>query len=122
MLAPTGTTAALLNGSTYHKALGIHWKNDVGQDFSRSESAVLNEARSQLQGVEYVFIDEVSMIACHELYSISARLAQITSMHDAPFGGMNVILAGDFAQLPPVFGSSLYDGNIEKYVNARMSV
>jgi ATP-dependent DNA helicase PIF1 len=122
VLAPTGTAAALLNGSTYHKALGIHRKNDVGQDFSRSESAVLNEVRARLRGVEYIFIDEVSMIACHELYSISARLAQITGMHDAPFGGMNIILAGDFAQLSPVFGSSLYDGHVEKYVNARMSV
>jgi hypothetical protein len=122
VLAPTGTAAALLNGSTYHKALGIHRKSDVGQDFSRSESAILNEVRSRLQGVEYVFIDEVSMIACHELYSISARLAQITSMHDAPFGGMNIILAGDFAQLSPVFGSPLYDGTVERYVNSRMSV
>ena len=54
VLAPTDTAAALLNCSTYHKALGIHRKNDIEQDFSRSESAVLNEARSQLQGVEYV--------------------------------------------------------------------
>jgi hypothetical protein len=122
VLAPTGTAAALLNGSTYHKALGIHRKSDVGQDFSRSESAILNEVRSRLQGVEYIFIDEVSMIACHELYSISARLAQITGMHDAPFGGMNIILAGDFAQLSPVFGSPLYDGAVERYVNSRMSV
>jgi hypothetical protein len=72
--------------------------------------------------VEYIFVDEISMIACHELYSISARLAQITDVHDAPFGGMNVILAGDFPQLPPVFGSNLYDGNIENFVNARMSI
>jgi len=69
-----------------------------------------------------VFIDEVSMIACHELYSISARLAQITGMHDVPFGGMNIILAGDFAQLSPVMGSPLYDGNVERYMNSRMSV
>jgi hypothetical protein len=94
----------------------------VGQDFSRSESAILNEVRSQLQGVEYIFIDEVSMITCHELYSISARLAQITGIHDAPYGGMNIILAGDFAQLSPVFGSPLYDGTVERYVNSRMSV
>jgi len=122
VLAPTGTAAALLNGSTYHKALGIYRKSDAGQDFSRSDSTVLNEVRSRFQGVQYIFIDEVSMIACHELYSISARLAQITGMHDAPFGGMNVVLAGDFAQLSPVFGSPLYDGNVEKYVNSRMSV
>ena len=122
VLAPTGTAAALLNGSTYHKALGIRWKGDVGEDFSRSESSVLNEARSRLQGVQYIFVDEVSMIACHELYSISARLAQITNTHDVAFGGLNVILAGDFAQLPPVFGLSLYDGNVETFVNSRMSL
>ncbi len=62
------------------------------------------------------------MISCHELYLISARLAQITGIHDAPFGGMNVVLAGDFAQLSPVMGSLLYDGNVERYVNSRMSV
>ena len=122
VLASTGTAAALLNGSTYHKALGIYRKSDVGEDFSRSESAVLNEVRSHLQGVQYVFIDEISMIACHELYAISARLAQISGMHDVPFGGMNVILAGDFAQLSPDFGSPLYDGNVARYVNAKMSV
>jgi len=122
VLAPTGTAAALLNGSTYHKALGISRKNDVGQDFSRNESAILNDVRARLQGVEYIFIDEISMIACHELYSISARLAQITGKHDAPFGGMNFVLAGDFGQLPPVFGSPLFDGQVERYVNSRMSV
>jgi hypothetical protein len=122
VLAPTGSAAALLNGSTYHKALGIYRRSDVGQDFSRSESAVLNDVRTRLQGVEYIFIDEVSMIACHELYSISARLAQITGMHDVPFGGMNIVFAGDFAQLPPVFGSPLFDGLVERYVNSRMSV
>ena len=122
VLAPTGTAAALLNGSTYHKALGIYRKSDVGEDFSRSESAVLNEVRSRLQGVQYVFIDEISMIACYELYAISARLAQISGMHDVPFGGMNVILVGDFAQLSPVFGSPLYDGNVARYVNTKMSV
>jgi len=122
VLALTATAAALLNGSTYHKALGIYRKSDVGQDFLRIDSAILNEVHSRFQGVQYIFIDEVSMIACHELYSISARLAQVTGMHDAPFSGMNVVLAGDFAQLSPVFGSLLYNGNVERYVNSRMSV
>jgi hypothetical protein len=62
------------------------------------------------------------MIACHELYSISARLALITWMHDVPFSGVNIILAGDFAQLSPVFGAPLFDSLVERFVNFRMSV
>jgi hypothetical protein len=43
VLAPTGTAAALLNGSTYHKVLGVYRKNDVGLDFSKNVSAILND-------------------------------------------------------------------------------
>ena len=46
-------------------------------------------------------MDEVSMVACHELHAISARLSQVTNIHDIAFSGFDVILAGDFAQLPP---------------------
>jgi hypothetical protein len=35
---------------------------------------------------------------------------------------MNIVLAGDFGQLPPVFGSPLFDRQVERYVNSRMSV
>ncbi len=61
------------------------------------------------KGVKYVFIDEVSMISCTDLYKISAQLALLRNEADSPFGGMNMIFAGDFAQLPPVGKSiSLY--------------
>ena len=122
VLAPTGTAAALLNGFTYHRALGIFQKGEVGEDFSKAESSIINEVRARLQGVLYIFVDEVSMIACHELYKISARLAQIANVHDVPFGGFNVIFAGDFAQLPPVFGSALYDQSMERHLDSHMSV
>ncbi len=59
--------------------------------------------------MKYVFIDEVSMISCTDLYKISAQLALLRNEADSPFGGMNMIFAGDFAQLPPVGKSiSLY--------------
>jgi ATP-dependent DNA helicase PIF1 len=80
VLAPTGTAAALLNGSTYHKALAVNRQNEVGEDFSKSASTIVNEVRERFQGVDYVFIDEVSMISCSDLYTISARLAQITGV------------------------------------------
>ena len=112
VLAPTGTAAALLNGSTYHRALGIMSQSEDGINYSRNEGAIINEVRTRLQGVEYIFIDEVSMLSCRDLFFISRRLSQVFNK-DTLFGGVNMILAGDFAQLPPVFGHPFYS----EYVN-----
>ena len=35
-----------------------------------------------------------------------------------PFGGINIIFAGDFAQLPPVGGASLYSGTVGTQVDS----
>ncbi|KAF8225922.1 hypothetical protein L208DRAFT_1125838, partial [Tricholoma matsutake] len=72
ILAPTGSAAALLNGSTYHSVLGI---NTIAQ------------VKAQLDSVDYIFLDEVSMVACHDLYKISAQLAKARNIGDTPFGG-----------------------------------
>ncbi len=51
------------------------------------------------------------MLSCVDLYKISARLAMCLNKLELPFGGMNMIFAGDFAQLPPAIGgerASLY--------------
>ncbi|KIJ59243.1 hypothetical protein HYDPIDRAFT_101094, partial [Hydnomerulius pinastri MD-312] len=58
-LAPTGSAAAPLGGSTYHSALGINDK--------RSESvSSIAHVKESLRGVEYIFIDELSMLSCHD--------------------------------------------------------
>jgi hypothetical protein len=98
VLAPTGSAAALLGGSTYHSTLGI---NSEG---GRTSNVQLAQVKSKLEGVDYIFLDEVSMLSCRDLYLISARLARALNNPDTPFGGMNMIFAGDFAQLPPVIG------------------
>jgi hypothetical protein len=122
-LAPTGTAAALLNGATYHFALGIRsLKNDGSEEAIRNEAAIVNEVRMRLQGVDYIFIDEISMVACHELYAISSRLSQVENVHDLPYGGKNIILAGDFAQLPPTQGKALYSNSVDKIQSHKASV
>lgn len=52
-------------------------------------------------GVDYLFIDEVSMIGCGLLTNMSEVLTH-TKGRNEPFGGVNMIFAGDFAQLPLV--------------------
>jgi hypothetical protein len=55
------------------------------------------------------------------LYSISARLAEIFNIHGEAFGGKNMIFAGDFAQLPPVKGATLYSGEVSSINNHAMT-
>ncbi len=115
VLGPTGTSAALLGGSTYHSFLGIRMGGG-----GRNENATLAQLRGRLEGVDYIFLDEVSMLACHEMHKISSQLAKALNVHDLPYGGMNMIFSGDFAQLPPVGGSSLYSGQVGTQVDSAL--
>ena len=116
IIAPTGSAAALLNGSTYHSVLNI------GSDRARNDATSQSNVRERLDGVDYIFLDEISMVACHELYQINAALAKARNMTETPFGGLNMIFAGDFAQLKPVFGSPLYSHTVGTSLDASMSV
>jgi hypothetical protein len=51
------------------------------------------------------------MISCRDLYKVSAQAAKARAVYHEPFGGINFVFAGDFAQLPPVrSGPPLYSG------------
>ena len=65
----------------------------------------LMQVRTRLLAVDYIFMDEVSMISCHDMYKISAQLCKVMNEPTIPFGGLNMPFAGDFAQLPPPVGS-----------------
>jgi PIF1-like helicase len=55
------------------------------------------------------------MLSCRDMYLISEQLSQLMNNLDTPFGGMNMIFTGDFAQLPPIIGqehASLYSRTI----------
>jgi hypothetical protein len=109
IVAPTGSAAALLQGSTYHSVFGIN------SDSKHISGIQLAQVKERLEGVHYIFLDEVSMLSCRDMYLINKRLASVMNNHDAPFGGLNFIFAGDFAQLPPVIGhehASLYSRSV----------
>ena len=107
VIVPTGSAAAMIGGSTYHSLLDVN-------DFHLGGSlTTVAKTRQCLFEVDYIFLDEVSMISCKELYRIHNKLCQATNKTDVPFGGYNMIFAGDFAQLPPVIGgesAALYSG------------
>ena len=63
-----------------------------------------------------MFLDEVSMLDCMNLYKICNRMCK-ARQSDIPFGGVNVIFAGDFAQLPPVAGFALYSCDVDSVIH-----
>src|ERR1700732_4610989 len=79
VLAPTGIAAALLHGSTYHSFLGVPID---GQTAFRNETTNNAQVKARLDGVEYIFLDEVSMVSCDDNYKISSQLAKALNEFD----------------------------------------
>src|ERR1700737_1160707 len=78
--------------------------------------------KARLDGVEYVFLDEVSMVSCDDNSKISAQLAKALNEFDLQYGAINMIFSGDFAQLTPVFGSPFYSGAVGTQLMSCMTV
>jgi len=106
VVAPTGMAAAILRGATYYSMFGIH---------GRMNESRIRVVKSRLQGVDYMFLDEVSMLSAQDLYRIHSQLCKVLGVADKLFGGVNIVFSGDFTQLPPTIGGekvALYSGFI----------
>jgi hypothetical protein len=87
---------------TLHAALCLTTKKS-----NKSNNKTHRDLIAMWEGLDYLFIDEVSMISCKFLCRISEALS-IAKGNMTTFGGVNVIFTGDFAQLPPVKETCLY--------------
>jgi len=72
-----------------------------GPDATYERAANEGRIRKRLAQVEGFILDEVSMIPQSAL-EVAERLARTARESSLPWGGMRVIVVGDFAQLPPV--------------------
>ncbi|OWZ03386.1 hypothetical protein PHMEG_00024891 [Phytophthora megakarya] len=59
-------------------------------------------------GVDITVIDEVSMMTKPDWTKLDKLLRQYKRLSGVPFGGIHIILVGDFLQLPPVGLDSIY--------------
>ena len=93
----TGIAAKNINGTTLHTALALN----QGQKGRKAKGKTKADLIAMWLGVDYLFVDEISMIGCTLLLQIHEALVEAKGCTQ-PFGGISVIFAGDFAQLPPV--------------------
>ena len=100
----TGIAAKNINGVTLHTSLAL---NQGQKNRKKEKGKTKADLIAMWVGVDYLFIDEMSMIGCYLLLQIHEALVEAKGCTE-PFGGISVIFAGDFAQLPPVGQTKLF--------------
>jgi ATP-dependent DNA helicase PIF1 len=100
ILASTGAAAVLLGGRTFHSFFGLGiMEGGPKETLKRGQEDM--KLLKRLAQVEGVIIDEISMIPS-SAFEVAEALARHARQSNLPWGGMRVIVVGDFAQLPPV--------------------
>ena len=89
------------DGMTLHSAFNFSF----GNSHVPLPTQKLAQYRNNLQNLEMVIIDEISMINSDFLYKIHRRLCEIFQSDDV-FANKSIILVGDLLQLPPVQNGS----------------
>jgi len=96
ILAPTGLAAMNIGGQTVHSFFGLPPRPLVG--FSEKPNWFFTKAA---RGASRIIVDEISMLRADVLDAMDAQL-RAARRSSRPFGGVQMLLVGDFHQLPPV--------------------
>ncbi len=98
--ASTGIAATHMNGMTIHSWSGIGILDELTtSDINRVKRRT--QLVERIQRTKVLVIDEISMLHLKQFDMINQML-QAVKDNDLPFGGVQLLVAGDFFQLPPV--------------------
>ena len=103
--ATTGKAAYNINGVTIHSFLNLPVTPISRKDLSGLPLTTMQE---RVFPIDYLLIDEYSMLGQTTMGWIDRRCRQATGMQEVLFGGKSIIIIGDPAQLPPVGDKPLY--------------
>lgn len=111
MTASTGVAASNVGGKTFHSFSGI----GLGEG---ERDSLLKKVLGRKKIVEDIittrvlFIDEISMLGVSIFDKVDYIFRKVRKFNE-PFGGMQLVLCGDFLQLPPVNDNFIF--NWEKF-------
>ncbi|KAF5128359.1 ATP-dependent DNA helicase pif1 [Metarhizium anisopliae] len=121
--APTGVAGNQISGTTLHSVLHL----PINKDFKPLSPTDKAQLQVKLKDIKYLIIDEKSMLGLRQLSWIDDRLREaFPNRNEEFFGGLNILLVGDFFQLPPVLQKPLYydieakldDQEVARFANA----
>ena len=97
--ASSGIAGTSLGGSTIDWMIGIGYK--------LTSQTNIEAVRQRLLGIQLLVVDEISMVGCWKLLNVDTVL-KIVFNNTKPFGGMDVLVVGDFAHSPQSDRSQSY--------------
>jgi len=98
--APTGVAASHLDGQTLHSFFGLGIKENIN-DYDLDNILQTKYLHNRLSKLKILIIDEISMVS-PEIFEALDKILRAFKFSPEPFGGVQVVLSGDFFQLPPV--------------------
>ena len=112
--AYTGVASSNVGGGarTLHDLFQLSKVNETSGSLMPLNGEDLKKLDADLQGLRLLVIDEISMVSRPMLADVDARLKEWRAFNKHPakkeaFGGVGVIVAGDFGQLPPTKAEDL---------------
>ena len=112
--ATTGLAATHLGGNTIHSWSGIGVNDYLPNNFFERLSKTRRDVISK---TDVLIIDEISMLHDFRLDMIDKVLRTVRE-NDQPFGGIQLVMSGDFFQLPPVNRPNEQGGGFVVYSDA----
>jgi ATP-dependent DNA helicase PIF1 len=97
--ATTGLAATHLGGTTIHAWAGIGVSDYLPGGFAEH---MAKGRREIIEKTDVLIIDEVSMLHDFRLDMVDEVCRIVRKEPDVPFGGIQVVMSGDFFQLPPI--------------------
>ena len=97
--ASTGVAAFQIGGTTLHSFAGIG--SGAAEISTCVQLAQRKTVSAQWRKCKHLIIDEVSMVEGNYFKKLE-HVARSVKNNDKPFGGIQLIMVGDFFQLPPV--------------------
>lgn len=103
IVAPTGKAALDINGSTTWTFAGwtpLHMKKPLEQLKAQAHGKYVSQ---RLIDTDVLVIDEISMVENHLFERLNAIMKEVRDKkQQRPFGNVQLVVTGDFCQLPPV--------------------
>jgi ATP-dependent DNA helicase PIF1 len=118
-VAYTGIAAVNISGLTINSWAGLGIDERAGTAIAKDMRRDLKKhgkdhdcGATRIINCNRLVIDEISMLS-HDMFDRLDTIARILRKEDSPFGGIQLIVVGDFYQLPPISGDYCFEDSFD---------